>query len=94
MHAHTHADAHTTGEDYDKVVFLYQLERGEAGGSYGLNVASLAGMPVSVLKLACGKSKHLRLSKHNKIVADMKMLLDLFSQTRSLCDSSCVATMS
>ena len=78
-HANTHT--HNTGEDYDKVVFLYQLERGEAGGSYGLNVACLAGLPISILKLACTKSKHLRQSKNNKTVADMKTLLDMFAQT-------------
>ena len=50
------------GEDYDKIVFLYQLERGRAGGSYGLNVAALAGLDAAILKVAGGKSKELQLA--------------------------------
>ena len=75
-HMHTHSVCYFTigftfhylpnilllGEDYDKVVFLYQLERGTAGGSYGLNVAALAGLPPSILKLAQEKSKELQCS--------------------------------
>ncbi len=40
--------------DNDKrdVVFLYQLNEGPAGGSYGLNVAQMAGLPLSVIERA------------------------------------------
>ena len=66
------------GEDYDKVVFLYQLERGEARGSYGLNVAALAGLPTSILKLAQAKSKQLQQTVYDK--TPIASLLNLFSK--------------
>lgn len=47
------------GEGYEKIVFLYQLERGQAGKSYGLNVAALAGLDSGILKLAAQKSQEL-----------------------------------
>ena len=66
------------GEDYDKVVFLYQLERGEARGSYGLNVAALAGLPTSILKLAQAKSKQLQQTVYDKTpIASIKKLIEL-----------------
>lgn len=40
-------------------MFLYQLERGQAGKSYGLNVAALAGLDSGILKLAAQKSREL-----------------------------------
>jgi DNA mismatch repair ATPase MutS len=73
------------GEDYEKVVFLYQLARGEAGGSYGLNVAALAGLPPSILRLAQHKSRQLQRTVNNGKdsgpIADIKSLLNLFSTT-------------
>ena len=69
------------GEDYEKVVFLYQLERGEAGGSYGLNVAALAGLPHSILRLAQTKSKQLQQTVAPGPITDIKSLLNLFSKT-------------
>ena len=36
----------------NKVIFLYTLEKGVAKGSYGIHVASLAGIPNSVLERA------------------------------------------
>ena len=47
------------GEGYEKIVFLYQLEQGQAGKSYGLNVAALAGIDPAILKLASEKSREL-----------------------------------
>ena len=47
------------GEGYEKIVFLYQLERGQAGKSYGLNVAALAGLDSAILKVASEKSREL-----------------------------------
>ena len=40
-------------------MFLYQLEKGQARKSYGLNVAALAGLDPSILKLASEKSREL-----------------------------------
>lgn len=70
------------GEDYDKVVFLYQLERGQAGGSYGLNVAALAGLPTTILNLAQAKSKQLQHAMPRETLidtADTSRFLSLFS---------------
>ena len=36
----------------NKVIFLYTVEKGVAKGSYGIHVASLAGIPSSVLERA------------------------------------------
>ena len=47
------------GEGYEKIVFLYQLEQGQAGKSYGLNVAALAGLNSAILKVASEKSREL-----------------------------------
>lgn len=52
--------SYLTAEDYDKIVFLYQLERGKAGGSYGLNVAALAGLEPAILRAAGRKSRELQ----------------------------------
>lgn len=41
-------------------MFLYQLERGKAGGSYGLNVAALAGLEPAILRAAGRRSRELQ----------------------------------
>ncbi|XP_040584824.1 DNA mismatch repair protein Msh3 [Mesocricetus auratus] len=43
----------------DSVTFLYQISRGIASRSYGLNVAKLAGVPGEILKRAAHKSEEL-----------------------------------
>lgn len=43
----------------DSVTFLYQITRGIASRSYGLNVAKLADVPGEILKKAAHKSKEL-----------------------------------
>lgn len=43
----------------DFVTFLYQMTRGIAARSYGLNVAKLADVPREILKKAAHKSKEL-----------------------------------
>ncbi|XP_040095370.1 DNA mismatch repair protein Msh3 [Oryx dammah] len=51
-----------TGEEDqvpDSVIFLYQITRGIAARSYGLNVAKLADVPGEILKKAASKSKEL-----------------------------------
>lgn len=45
--------------EFDRVVFLYHLEEGQAAASYGLNVASLAGLPKTILHTAHCKAKRL-----------------------------------
>lgn len=40
-------------------MFLYQLERGQARKSYGLNVAALAGLNSAILRAASEKSQEL-----------------------------------
>jgi DNA mismatch repair protein MutS len=47
--ANVHLDA---VESRDKIVFLHRLEPGPANQSYGLQVAALAGVPRSIIKLA------------------------------------------
>ena len=42
---------------YKTVVFLYHLEKGRAGGSYGLNVAALAGLSDDIIAIARVKSE-------------------------------------
>jgi len=76
-----------TEAEFDKVVFLYQLERGQAAASYGLNVASLAGLPNSLLQLAHIKSKQFE----EEILQRTRTLLfpvscDLAMQLHSLLD--------
>ena len=48
-----------TGEDGQKITFLYEVGDGVAHRSYGLNVARLANVPESVLQAAAIKSKEL-----------------------------------
>jgi DNA mismatch repair ATPase MutS len=47
------------GEGGRRMTFLYKLKEGEAGRSYGLNVARMAGMDEAVLERARGKSREL-----------------------------------
>ena len=47
-------------EEWSRVVFLYQLVRGKASNSYGLNVAALAGLSPEILRRAGQKAKELR----------------------------------
>uniref|UniRef100_A0A8D0G6W9 DNA mismatch repair protein MSH3 n=1 Tax=Sphenodon punctatus TaxID=8508 RepID=A0A8D0G6W9_SPHPU len=46
-------------EDPEFITFLYQITRGVAARSYGLNVAKLADVPEEILKTAARKSKEL-----------------------------------
>ncbi|XP_074057848.1 DNA mismatch repair protein Msh3 isoform X4 [Macrotis lagotis] len=50
----------------DYVTFLYQITRGVASRSYGLNVAKLADVPGEILKKAAYKSKELERSVNEK----------------------------
>lgn len=63
------------------MVFLYQLERGQAVGSYGLNVAALAGLLTTILNLAQAKSKQLQRAVTH---AGRRTLADMTDTTRFL----------
>ncbi|MBI1395251.1 MAG: DNA mismatch repair protein MutS [Betaproteobacteria bacterium] len=54
--ANVHLDA---VEHKDRIVFLHALEEGPASGSYGLQVAQLAGVPPSVIRTARRKLQDL-----------------------------------
>lgn len=52
-------DSGDTEQMPDSVTFLYQITRGMAARSYGLNVAKLADVPREILQKAAHKSKEL-----------------------------------
>ena len=49
----------SSDDGIDVITFLYQLVRGMASKSYGLNVAKLAKIPQPIIKMAAGKSREL-----------------------------------
>ncbi|GFS00433.1 DNA mismatch repair protein Msh3 [Elysia marginata] len=59
----------------DVLTFLYQLTKGAAARSYGLNVARLAQVPGDILQLAAQKSKLLE-----KALAEKRTLTEKFSK--------------
>ncbi|GFO72608.1 DNA mismatch repair protein MutS [Bathymodiolus japonicus methanotrophic gill symbiont] len=72
-----HLDAIEHG---DKIVFLHALKEGAASQSYGLQVASLAGIPSSVIEQARHKLRHLEDSAYKEQQAEIgNNQLDLFA---------------
>ena len=61
--------------DDDSIVFLYKLTEGMASKSYGFNVARLAGISESIIKLAQEKSSEMQNSLK---LADTTLLKDSF----------------
>eukprot|EP01133_Synstelium_polycarpum_P018141 gene18141-21685_t len=59
--------AATAGDSIPRVVFMYHVEKGASKNSYGLNVASIAGLPKSILLEASKKSNELRDVITNKV---------------------------
>ena len=57
------------------MVFLYQLQPGVAGGSYGLNVAALAGLQVDILRVARHKARQMEESTVQRWNASSPLLL-------------------
>lgn len=57
--ADTCDDAEDTETGVDNITFMYQLARGIAKRSYGLNVARLADVPADILAMASLKSREL-----------------------------------
>uniref|UniRef100_A0A8C3WW70 DNA mismatch repair protein MSH3 n=1 Tax=Catagonus wagneri TaxID=51154 RepID=A0A8C3WW70_9CETA len=64
----------------DFVTFLYQITRGSAARSYGLNVAKLADVPGEILKKAASKSKELEGLTKKKKTSSFKHLFK-YSET-------------
>ena len=62
-------------EENDKVTFLYKIQKGPAGHSYGINVARLAGLPESVLDRAKGLQKELESKK--RVVQQSYQLIEM-----------------
>ena len=57
-------------EENNKMIFLYQIEKGKSDRSYGLQVAALAGLPPTLLKRSSQILKKLE-SKDNQIEIDI-----------------------
>jgi len=75
--ANVHLDAMEHG---DKIVFLHAVKDGPASQSYGLQVASLAGVPRSVIDKAKAKLRHLEDHAYIEQQAETGVKqLDLFS---------------
>lgn len=75
--ANVHLDAMEHG---DKIIFLHAVKEGPASQSYGLQVASLAGVPKSVIEKAKAKLRYLEDKAYSEQQAESgTSQLDLFS---------------
>lgn len=82
------ADEHSTiqnlhlnaSERDDKIFFLHSVEAGPASQSYGIQVARLAGLPISVIACAKEKLKSLEANAFQQIAQIEKQQFDLFNQ--------------
>ena len=54
-------------EKNDDITFLYRVDKGPAGNSYGINVAHLAGLPASILKRAKAIHQELEQAQLNHV---------------------------
>ncbi len=75
-------NVHLDATEYeDKIIFLHAVKEGPANQSYGLQVAQLAGVPHSVVKLAKRKLFELE----NNVVEPIKQTVqhDLFAEPKS-----------
>lgn len=66
------------------LTFLYQLVKGAASHSYGLNVARMADLPREILELASQKSKELEDKVHSKRFAHSFSIFSLFMVERGI----------
>ncbi|MGI6782050.1 MAG: DNA mismatch repair protein MutS [Acholeplasmataceae bacterium] len=66
-------------EENNKMVFLYQIEKGKSDRSYGLQVAALAGLPPTLLKRSRQILKKLE-SKDNQIEIDIFNYADVLEE--------------
>lgn len=61
-------NVHLTAQEYQgDIIFLYKVEPGAASQSYGIQVAKLAGVPLSVLNQAKNKLKQLEQQSHHHV---------------------------
>lgn len=71
----------------ENITFLYQVENGLAYRSYGLNVARLAGLPESTIKLAGVKSRELEdKMRIRERVGAAKMIDDVLRKGETVAD--------
>jgi len=71
-------------EHGDKIIFLHAVKDGPANQSYGLQVASLAGVPCSVIEKAKTKLRHLEDKAYSEQQAESGTnQLDLFANQGS-----------
>lgn len=64
----------------DSIVFLYQVKKGATNQSYGLQVASLAGLPKKVINDAKEQLHLLEQGKHIKVKTKDRGQIDLFKE--------------
>jgi len=63
------SNLHFDAEEYeDELVFFHHLSQGPADKSYGIQVASLAGLPQSVIKKALNKLETLEQTRYHAVV--------------------------
>lgn len=72
-----HVSAREHGRD---IVFLYHVEEGAAGKSYGIQVARLAGLPKRALQTAQKKLQHLQ--KHSPVSPEPPAQMSLFEEEK------------
>ncbi len=68
----------------DKIIFLYEIQKGSADKSYGVHVAKLAGLPTSVTTRAEHILEHIRQSKSQKKIENISDTLPLFSSSKKI----------
>ncbi|MES2772361.1 MAG: DNA mismatch repair protein MutS [Pseudomonadota bacterium] len=79
--ANVHLDAVEHGE---RIVFLHSVENGPANQSYGIQVAALAGVPQSVLKIARQQLRELEQRAAHSAPANTPRQADLFATMPAL----------
>jgi DNA mismatch repair protein MSH6 len=67
-------------ERFPQLVFLYKLVEGAAASSFGTHVASLAGVPASVVQRADGVSKDFAKKMEERHSTKRSQILPLMSQ--------------
>ena len=83
---------HLAAKEYeDRIIFMYSVTRGPANQSYGLQVARLAGLPMTVINLAKQKLMDLEVAASAK-KSPAKMLQSVSSVHPSLSRLHLVST--
>lgn len=63
------------GQKFPEVIFLYRLARGVVTNLYGLNVAKLAAIPLSIIEDAFAKSEEIKFKIETKDAEEIKELI-------------------